>query len=308
MNPSNENLSSEIKIEKDLMDLITPLTSEEFAQLEGNILVEGCCDPLVLWEKTNQKSILIDGHNRYNICEKHNLSFSIKKMNFNDIEEVKLWMLNNQLGRRNLDPEQLSYYRGLKYLSLKRAQGGFENVKSKGQNKPSTAENLSKEFKVSESTIKRDAKFTEALEIIAKSNPKLKNDILSGQEKFKKNDIVTITQAQDERLKNFKNAADLHNKLNIIKDNIFNDVESTLGSIEDKRKEKAQKIIEEAEPIFSDLNDRIQTIKGRIISVMNKAIRDKDIGAIDELKKLIEKLEYILLIISEKIVFPMDSF
>lgn len=293
MNSSNMTVTSDIKIESDLMDLITPLTKEEFAQLEKNIKEEGCRDPLVVWEKSGQ-FILVDGHNRYNICQKHKLPFAVRKMTFSDLEDVKLWMLNNQLGRRNLNPEQLSYFRGLKYLSLKRKQGGFNNVKAKGQKIPTTAESLSVQFKVSESTIKRDAKYTEALEIIANSNPQLRNDILTGQEKFKKNDILIITQTDDEKLKTYKNAADLHNKLKIIRDDIFKDVEDTLGSLEEKRLEEARKTLQESEPLFSSKDDRIKTIKGRIISVMNKAIKDKDISAIEDLKRLIEKLELIL--------------
>jgi hypothetical protein len=289
-----QSRGGEIKIEKDLMDLITPLTKEEFSLLQSNILTEGCRDPLIVWAKDKEKLTLIDGHNRYNICSKHNKSFSIKKLEFKNLEEVKLWMLNNQLGRRNLNPEQLSYYRGLKYLGLRRKQGGFDNVKSKGQNEPSTAQSLSKEFNVSESTIKRDAKFTEALEIIARSNPQLKNDILSGQEKFKKNDIVILTQTQDKNLLNFKNSADLHNKLNIIRDYVLNDLETTLSGIEENRIAESKKILQEKEPIFLDKEERIRTLKGRIISVINKAIKDKDINSIVELKGLIEKLELVL--------------
>jgi len=293
MNTTDKANINKIKVEKDLKDLITPLSKEEFKQLESNIIAEGCRDPLVVWHK-GPKYILVDGHNRFNICQRHNIPFSIKKVKFENEDEVKLWMLNNQLGRRNLNPEQLSYYRGLKYLGLKRKHGGFANVKSKGQNELSTAEVLSQEFKISESTIKRDAKFAEGLEIVAKSNPELKNDILNGVAKFKKNDIVTLTQAKDHQLMQFKNAADLHNKLNIIKNNIFKDVENRLENIEHEKTKDALSSLNENEPIFLEKEDRIRRIKGRIISVMNRAIQDKDVSAISEMKDLIEKLEFIL--------------
>lgn len=294
MGESFNHLSNSIFIEEDLKNLIIPLGMEEFRQLEENILIQGCRDPLVVWDKGVEGLVLVDGHNRFKICKKHNIDFRIDKLQFESFEDVKIWMLNNQLGRRNLNPEQLSYYRGLKYLGMKRNHGGFENVRSKGQNELPTSEKLAKEFKVSESTIKRDAKFAEGLEIIAYSNPQLKNDILSGEVKFKKNDIVALTHNKGEEIPRFKNVADLHNQINIIKDKIFEDVESRLGDIEKRRHEEALDILKKAEPIFSDKEDRIKTIKGRIISAMNKAIKDKDINAIGEMKELIDKLEYIL--------------
>ncbi|MEL7001988.1 MAG: hypothetical protein AAFN93_04540 [Bacteroidota bacterium] len=286
-------LGSSITIKNELEDLIIPLSKEEFSQLESNILKEGCRESVIAWENGDEL-ILIDGHNRYKICTKHNLPFNVSKLDFKSLDEVKIWMLNNQLGRRNLNPDQLSYYRGLKYLGLKRKKGGYDNVLSKGQKELSTAESLSREFKVSNSTIKRDAKFAEALEIITKSNPKLKNDILVGREKFKKSDISLLVQADNEKLTKFKNASDLHNKLNIIKNAVFEEIEDELKTIEDRKKEEELNDITSPDQLFADKETRIKNIKGRIISVMNKAIRDRDIESIAEMKNLIEKLEVLL--------------
>mgnify|MGYP002336488951 CR=1 FL=1 len=77
-------------------------------------------------------------------------------------------MVDNQIGRRNLTADQMSYYRGLKYLALKKAKGGYENIKSKGKTEISTSKFLSEQFNVSESTIKRDARFAEGLNTIRK--------------------------------------------------------------------------------------------------------------------------------------------
>ena len=286
-------LHKQIIIKKELEDLIIPLSNDEFTQLENNIRAEGCREALVAWVK-NDELILVDGHNRYKICTKYEIPFEVSEHHFSDIEEVKIWMLNNQLGRRNLNPDQLSYYRGLKYLGLRKKKGGFDNVKSKGQSEPSTAKNLSDEFNVSESTIKRDAKYAEGLEIITQSNPSLKNKILKGEEKFKKSDLALLSQAEDDKLLKFKNAADLYNKINIIKNTVFDNIEESLKNIEDKKVEEAREILSESEPLFSDKDTRIKNIKGRIISVMNRAIRDRDIDSIAEMKNLIDKLEYLL--------------
>jgi DNA-binding XRE family transcriptional regulator len=86
-----------ITIDKEFKELIPALSQEEFKQLEENIIKEGCRDSLVVWQDT-----LIDGHNRYEICSKHNITFNKLQREFNDREEVIEWIIRNQFGRRNL--------------------------------------------------------------------------------------------------------------------------------------------------------------------------------------------------------------
>lgn len=81
--------------------LIPPLTAEEFTELERSILAEGCRDKLVVWN-----GILLDGHNRLRICQKHNIPFEIKEIELEDEAAAKIWILRNQLGRRNITREQ----------------------------------------------------------------------------------------------------------------------------------------------------------------------------------------------------------
>ena len=77
--------------------LIPPLAPEELAQLEANIISDGCRDPLVTW-----RDMLIDGHNRYDICTRRNIPFKTVSKSFQDEDEAMLWMIDNQAGRRNL--------------------------------------------------------------------------------------------------------------------------------------------------------------------------------------------------------------
>ena len=88
----------QIIIDKEFQSLIPPLTVEEYNGLEESILAEGCRDALVLWGET-----LIDGHNRYEICTAHNIPFETVKKDFASREDVKLWMIGNQLARRNIN-------------------------------------------------------------------------------------------------------------------------------------------------------------------------------------------------------------
>ncbi len=278
-----------VTISKDFEQFIVPLSTEEFEQLETNIVKEGCRDPLVVWSRGG-KNMLMDGHNRYKICEKHEIPYQVSVLEFSNFEQAKVWMLNNQLGRRNLTPDQMSYYRGLKYESLKSQRGGYKNVASKGQKDLSTAERLSLEFKVSEKTIKRDAKFARGLEFIGRSNPELKQKILSGDVDVKKSDVQVLADHKDPDKLRIKNAADLYNKAKIIKDRALDEIEGKVREIERTRINNAHEKLAENEPMFLEREDRINKLKGQIISAINRAIRDRDVDAIDELKKLIGKL------------------
>ncbi|NCU32225.1 MAG: hypothetical protein EOM23_04675 [Candidatus Moranbacteria bacterium] len=87
----------EIKINNEFKKLIPPLSPDEFSILEKNILADGCRDPLVLWQ-----GFIVDGHNRYEICQKHSIQFKTETKEFENDSSVKVWMIDNQKGRRNL--------------------------------------------------------------------------------------------------------------------------------------------------------------------------------------------------------------
>ena len=92
-----------LKIDPEFQSQIPPLTNDEFKQLEENILKEGkLISPLIVWNNT-----LVDGHNRYAILQKHpEIYFSTMPLRFENREEAIAWICRNQLGRRNLSPEQ----------------------------------------------------------------------------------------------------------------------------------------------------------------------------------------------------------
>ncbi len=215
-----DSIRKKIIILEELQSLIPPLLEDEFKQLENNILEHGCQSPLQLWQ-VNKKTlnlpytqedelayVLIDGHNRFNICSNHNLPFEIYQLSFNSLKDAKDYMINLQLGRRNLNPTQIAYFRGLRYNNEKADKtenlSKGQNVlseesnkiiadnSSKGQNVPSgisTAERLAEEYKVNAKTIKRDAEFAKGLE---KLSSDLRNKILIGEEKIEKGIIQEL--------------------------------------------------------------------------------------------------------------------
>ncbi len=91
----------DLMIDPELKDLLPPLTDEEYKRLEKNILENGFDKnfPIMEWH-----GYIADGHNRYLICQKHNIEPIIGTLAYNSKEEVMRWMLDIQLGRRNLSP------------------------------------------------------------------------------------------------------------------------------------------------------------------------------------------------------------
>lgn len=91
-----------ITVLEELRAYIDPLTTEEHDALERSILAEGCRDALVLWGE-----ILVDGHNRYGICQKHGIPFNtMQHPAFKSMEDVHLWMIDQHLGRRSVSDFQ----------------------------------------------------------------------------------------------------------------------------------------------------------------------------------------------------------
>ena len=89
------------QIDREFHSLIAPLQLEERRQLESNLLAEGCRDALVVW-----KGILLDGHNRLEICTRLRIPYGTSNIELPNRESAKLWIEENQVGRRNLTADQ----------------------------------------------------------------------------------------------------------------------------------------------------------------------------------------------------------
>ncbi|GAB3901384.1 ParB N-terminal domain-containing protein [Spirosoma agri] len=209
-----EEIKGLIKILPEFEALIPPLLSEEYAQLALNVQKEGCREPLLIWHTTqatldgsddlSPAYVLIDGHNRYAICQTFHLDFKILLREFPGKENVRDFMIDNQLGRRNLTPEQTAYLRGLRYLQTKRQTGRpassteHELVDSPPAidlttDSPKTANRtettLAKQFNVSAKTIRLDASYAKGLDKLAEP---LKKQVLSRQVKLGKGLLIRL--------------------------------------------------------------------------------------------------------------------
>jgi len=201
-----EHIKNRITILPEFESLIPPLLPDEYNQLEANILKEGCREPLLIWQTTqgvlDQSAddtslfVLIDGHNRFSICQRHGLEFKLSLREFDDKEAVRDFMIDNQLGRRNLTAEQMSYLRGQKYLVLKKKQGrplftdsADQTTKKSKVAVKRTDEKLADQFNVSPKTIRLDADFAKGADRMSDT---LKKEVLSRKSKIRKSDVVKL--------------------------------------------------------------------------------------------------------------------
>jgi N6-adenosine-specific RNA methylase IME4 len=90
-------------VDPEFRDHIPPLAQWDYVNLELAVLADGCREPLVVWAG---KNILLDGHNRLEICERHGIPYQVVDVALPDREAAFLWMEENQLARRNLNDDQ----------------------------------------------------------------------------------------------------------------------------------------------------------------------------------------------------------
>ena len=200
-----------LKIDPEFQNQIPPLTDDEYKQLEENILKEGkLLSPLIVWNNT-----LVDGHNRYAILQKHpEICFSTMPLRFESREEVLAWICKNQLGRRNLTPEQKKFLIGKQYSVEHRKPGGNGNNQYTATTQeavqeelcqintipPTSAEasirkQIAERNNVSESYVARSEKFMRGVEIMEQMMPGTKEKILSGQFKVRDADMHRLARA-----------------------------------------------------------------------------------------------------------------
>jgi hypothetical protein len=241
MYSQDEKIKKEIIVLDFLKKFIPPLATDERNQLEQNILQFGCKDPLIVWEtqkgiiepQSESKSepcyVLLDGHNRHEICQKFGIDFRVNLIEIETLEKAQDFMIDHQLGRRNLSVEQMAYLRGMKYLALKQGRennelkrdnsGKFKTISDgggksyhNGENtenddtenrsgknyhngkKEKLSEQLAKEFNVGEKTIRLDADYAKGIERLP---IEIKNEVLQGKSSLKKSEIIEIGKLKD---------------------------------------------------------------------------------------------------------------
>ena len=197
-----------LKIDPEFQSQIPPLTDDEFKQLEENILKEGkLISPLIVWNNT-----LVDGHNRYAILQKHpEIYFSTMPLRFENREEAIAWICRNQLGRRNLSPEQKRYllgkqyeaekkaakiFRGNQYTLAKKSGGTHDDNHHSGKK---TCDRIAEENGVSSASVLRASHYTRGIDIADNLSPGIKQKVFSGEVKFTNEEMSKLVLSSPDK-------------------------------------------------------------------------------------------------------------
>lgn len=196
-----------LRIDPQFRNLISPLKKKEYLQLEENILADGCRDPITVW-----REYIIDGHNRYEICTRHQIPFAVVEMDFICREDAIVWICANQLGRRNISDETRRFLIGKQYDAEKAAiriknpmgtnqyseetrQADDDHSALKGHHAPShTATRIAQENNITRSTVERYAIYSRTLETIAGKEPEIVPKILTGEYRISHKNVVELSK------------------------------------------------------------------------------------------------------------------
>lgn len=167
-----------LRIDPEFESKIPPLTEEEYQLLEENILQDGVVlNPLIVWN-----GCIVDGHNRFRIIQAHpEIKYTVFEKEFPDRYAAIAWICCNQLGRRNLTPQQKKYLIGQRYEAEKLAncfrgnQYALVGKSASGQNDPKqkserTSECIAREINTSESYVRRAERYAKGVDAAKEVN------------------------------------------------------------------------------------------------------------------------------------------
>ena len=199
-------MSLHLTIDPEFKGKIPPLREEELKQLEENILADGVViNPLIVWD-----GVIVDGHNRYRILQKHpEIQFTTYEKEFSDRYEAIAWICKNQLGRRNLTPQQFKYLVGQQYEAEKCTEqfhGNQHTLTNKSgvgqfdrhQKSECTAERIARETNTSEKYVRRSGQFSKGVDAAEEAVPGIKQEILTGSIKPTEKAVAAIAKAPPE--------------------------------------------------------------------------------------------------------------
>lgn len=185
-----EPVGVQLTIDTEFESLIQPLSTQERELLTEHLLRDGSREPLSVWKTEDGQRILVDGHNRYKICTEHHLTFQTVNIKFDSREYAKLWILEHQVGRRNLTDDQRAviWNEIREQRSRVASEAGAAKARAAKTDSAKLTETADKQTKPTTDTRKavaREAKLPESklrkLQVLKKTSPKLYEDIRTGK-------------------------------------------------------------------------------------------------------------------------------
>lgn len=197
-------MMNELAVDPEFQKLIVPLSAAEKSLLRESLLNKGCCEPICIWN-----NIIIDGHNRYEICTANHIPYITKSFFFESRNEVIIWICAAQLGRKDITEETRKYLIGKRYeaernIEIKNNDGKNQYPDDIVQNEQlitaNTAHKLGYEYHLSHNTVLKYGSYARALDRLSEAAPKLTTRILSGSIKVSYENVVRLSQLPQNEL------------------------------------------------------------------------------------------------------------
>lgn len=283
-------MEEKYRIDPELNDVLPELSEEDYSALEKSLLTDGFKGaPIMVWG-----DVIVDGHNRYEICNKHHIPFEVKNIDFENKEDAMRWMVRQQIGRRNLTPMQrISISEKFRPFFEKEAKenqskagkeygnGGTKLTsnlpqaleKEKKERNPTTDKKLADTADVSETTYRMGVK------ILNSGNEELIQQTLKGEKSINKayNELKASQKKESEKKPDNSIPSDTKSELQDLKEN--------------KRKESAQKVREARDehgfdsPEYEDAKQQQLDVEIQINALENAVRNSDDIEKVNQIQK-----------------------
>lgn len=234
-------MTHELILDPEFSRFVPPLTQKELELLEESILREGCRDAIVVWN-----GVILDGHNRYAICTRHNIPFRTKEALIDSRDEAIAWICANQMGRRNITEETRRYLIGKRYAAEKRI--GARNAAGRNQysvqedsprmlgkphaydSKHGIASSLGSEYHISHATVEKYGRYAEAMDRIAQVEPALIPHIMSGSVHIGQENAIDLSRLSDRQIRAVAASIPYNNEYELSREKIINVLRKDLAS------------------------------------------------------------------------------
>lgn len=276
-------MEAKYKIDPELNAVLPELSEDDYSALERSLLTDGFKGaPIMVWN-----DVIVDGHNRYEICNKHHIPFEVKKIDFASKDEAMRWMARQQIGRRNLTPAQrikiTETYRPFfedKARQNKSANGGDKKSKLKNSATPIKDENkIDVRAKLAEVAGVSADTYAKGKKILDSGNEELINQTLKGEKSINKayNELKASQKKESEKKQDNIIPFDTKRELQDLKEN--------------KRKESAQKVREARDehgfdsPEYEDAKQQQLDVEIQINALENAVRNSDDIEKVKQIQK-----------------------
>ena len=200
--------ASDIKLKTHavLSELIQPVSSREYEDLELNLIEYGCREPIIVWN-----NYILDGHKRYKICAEYNIPFTILVAGLSHLAEAVSFVCENQLKRVDLEYARYKYLVG-KWALMQRDLARRDSKLSKQTDKPVSVQSaihkrrlaIAAKLHLAPGTVNKYRDFTEAADKISVSAPELGRRIISGRIRISHDNTLALAGRTTEELKNLE--------------------------------------------------------------------------------------------------------